>query len=87
MLPTARHVVSTASTMGNPYLDQSQRQKDNALLLLGMQAPRPDTKELLDKYSVTHLLVRPSDLPLMPEISHWFPTEVFRNNGYVLLAR
>jgi hypothetical protein len=87
MLPTARHVVSTASTMGNPYLDQSQRQKDNALLLLGMQAPRPDTKELLDKYSVTHLLVRPSDLPLMPEVSHWFPTEVFRNNGYVLLAR
>lgn len=87
MLVSARHVVSTASTMGNPYCDQRERQADNELLLLGMQAPRPGTESLLGKYGVTHLLVRPSDLSTMTDASRWFPTVVFRNDGYVLLAR
>lgn len=87
MLPTARHVVATASTMGNPYLDQSQRQADNALLLLGMQAPRPDTKALLDEYGVTHLLIRTTDQASMPEAVHWFTTVEFHNSIYVLRAR
>lgn len=87
MLPTARHVVATASTMGNPYLDQSQRQTDNALLLLGMQAPRPGTKALLDEYGVTNLLVRTEDQAAMPEAAHWFPKVEFHNAEYVLRAR
>lgn len=86
-LATARHLVSTTPSMGNPYMDQSGRQADNALLLQGMGAPRTDTKALLDKYGVTHLFIRPDDLTTLPEARRWFPTEVFRNNSYLLLAR
>ena len=87
LLPSARKVVATTRTMGNPYLDQAHRDRDRDLLLLGMQAPRADTGPLLDAYSTTHLLVRPGDLASMPEATRWFPKEVFRDLEYVLLAR
>ncbi|MBP8823007.1 MAG: hypothetical protein KBH07_05150 [Flavobacteriales bacterium] len=87
LLCTARHVVATASTMGNPYLDQRKREADNELLLQGMEQARTDTGPLLRAYKVSHLLVRPSELARMPEAPRWFPHEVFRNDSYILLAR
>lgn len=87
MLCTARHVVATASTMGNPYLDQGAREHGRALLLLGMAQVRPDTGPLLQAYGVTHLLVRPAELAGMPLAARWFPRQVFRNGEYVLMAR
>ncbi len=87
LLPSARKVVATVPNMGNPYLDQSQRTKDNDRLMQGMHQPGDDTRKLLDAYHVTHLLVRPGDLPAMQEAGRWFPVEVFRNEEYVLLAR
>ncbi len=87
MLCTARHVVATASTMGNPYLDQDAREHDRALLLLGLEQVLPDTGPLLQAYGVTHLLVRPAELARMPQAARWFPHEVYRNDHYVLRAR
>lgn len=87
MLCTARHVVATASTMGNPYLDQKQREQDNALLLEGLEQPRSDTGGLLAQYGVTHLLAQPAQLARMPLAARWFPHELFRNDKYVLLMR
>lgn len=87
VLPTARHVVATESTFGNPYVDQRQRETDNALLLQGMRAPRGDTRGLLEQYGVTNLLVSPEELEQMPLAHGWFPQQVFRNDGFVLLGR
>lgn len=87
MLPTGRHVVSTASTMGNPYLSHVERTKDAHQLLVGMHSARFDTDSLMAKYGVTHLLVRVSDQAELPLASHWFPRTIFRNEGYVLLGR
>lgn len=87
MLPTARHVVATEVTFGNPYVDQHERAEDNKRLLEGMREPLGDTQRLLDKYSVTNLLVTVDDLGRMPLAERWFPEEVFRNSGYVLLGR
>ena len=87
LLPSARKVVATVPNMGNPYLDQSQRNIDSDHLIQGMHQPQDDTRALLDAYKVTHLLVRPGDLSAMHEAGNWFTTEVFRNDEYVLLAR
>lgn len=87
LLPSARKVVATTPTMGNPYLDQSPRERDRDSLLLGMKEPRADTQQLMDKYSVTHLLIRPSDPSAMPEAARWFPTEVYRDEEHLLLGR
>jgi len=87
LLPSARKVVATTPTMGNPYLDQSYRDRDRDTLLMGMKEPRMSTPLLLDQYRTTHLLVRPADLPAMKEAARWFPTEVFRDEEYVLLTR
>lgn len=87
LLPSARKVVATVPNMGNPYLEQSQRNVDADHLMMGMRLPQQDTPELLDAYHVTHLLVDRGDLPAMSEARRWFPTEVFRNEEYVLLAR
>ena len=73
--------------MGNPYLDQSHRNRDRQLLMLGMLAPRPDTHKLLEAYTVTHLLAKTSELPLLKEAPHWFPKEVYHDSDFVLLAR
>ncbi|MFZ1689038.1 MAG: hypothetical protein WAU70_16575 [Flavobacteriales bacterium] len=87
LLPSARKVVATVPNMGNPYLDQSHRDRDRDLLLLGMLAPREDTQRLLDTFTVTHFLTETSDLPLWKEASRWFPKEVYHDGDYVLLAR
>lgn len=87
MLATARHVVATESTMGNPYLDHAQRERDNAELLQGMARSLPGTAGLMGKYGVTHLLVSPQELARMPKAVHWFPVRLFQNQQYVLLAR
>ena len=87
LLPSARKVVATVPNMGNPYLDQSPRERDRDSLLLGMKEPRADTRQLMDKYSVTHLLIRPSDLSAMPEAARWFPTEAYHDEEHLLLAR
>ena len=73
--------------MGNPYLDQRYRDHDRELLILGMKAPRADTEELLQRYAVTHFLLRSSDLPAMKEASRYFPDEALRVREFVLLAR
>jgi hypothetical protein len=87
LLPSARKVVATVPNMGNPYLDQTQRNVDNDHLMRGMHRAQNDTHALLDAYKVTHLLVRPTDLSAMHEAGQWFPNEVFRDEEYVLLAR
>lgn len=87
MLPAGRHVVATASTMGNPYMDQARRDADRDLLMKGMEQPMGGTAALLQQYQVSHLLVRPADLARLPGAARWFPHEVFRNSGYVLLSR
>jgi hypothetical protein len=87
MLPTARHVVATTSTMGNPYLDKEARQTANAMLFQAMRQPVAGTEEVLDRYRVSHLLVHPQELEHMPLARRWFPHEVYRNGGYILLAR
>lgn len=87
LLASARKVVATTRTMGNPYLDQRERQGDRDLLLLAMREPRTDTEALMTKYGVTHLLVRVTDPPTMPEIPKWFSTEVYRTEEFVLFAR
>lgn len=87
VLPSARHVVATASTMSNPYLDERRRLDDNEQLLDAMRSPRTGTAQRLEQYGVTHLLVRADGLAGMPEAKRWFPVEVFRNEAYVLLAR
>lgn len=87
MLPTARHVLVTEATFGNPYMDQVERTRDNGRLLEGMRHSLPDTPALLTKYKVTHLLIRPSDLGQMPLAKQWFPRELYANPGYILLGR
>lgn len=87
LLPSARKVVATTATMGNPYLDQRYRDHDRQILLLGMMTPRADTEEILQRYAVTHYLLRSTDLPAMKEASRYFPREVLRVREFVLLAR
>ncbi|MEO8068339.1 MAG: hypothetical protein ABI599_11655 [Flavobacteriales bacterium] len=87
LLPSARKVVATTPTMGNPYLDQSHRGVDRDSLMAGMRAPRSSTAVLMEKYKVTHFLVRTGDLATMPEASKWFHKEVFREGDVLLLAR
>lgn len=87
MLPTARHVVITASTFGNPYVDQHERATDGHRMLLGMQQPLNDTDGLVAKYGVTNLLITRDDLARMPLAKQWFPKELHGNARYVLLGR
>ncbi len=87
LLASAKKVVATTRTMGNPYLDQRERQDDRDHLLAAMRAPQPDTEALMAKYGVTHLLVKVTDPATMPEIPKWFPKEVYRTEEFLLLAR
>ncbi|MBK9420660.1 MAG: hypothetical protein IPN44_06365 [Flavobacteriales bacterium] len=87
LMPSARKAVATVCTMANPYVDLTPRTADRDSMMAGLRIERPDEEALLEKYDVTHLLVRTSDEAAMPLREKWFPIVVSRNERYVLFAR
>ncbi len=87
LMPSARKVVATMCTMADPYVDLVPRLAERDSMLEGLKAEGPDEEVLLEKYGVTHLLLRTTDEAGMPLREKWFPSVVLRNEGYVLFAR
>lgn len=87
LMPSARKAVATVCTMANPYVDLIPRTADRDSMMAGLRSERPDEESLLDRYDVTHLLVRTRDEAAMPLREKWFPNVVSRNERYVLFAR
>ena len=87
MMPSARKVLVTLSTMANPYVAHNERVLDRNALFEGLHGNDPRTEELLSKYGVTHLLLSTEQEQDLSQRATWFPTEVYRNERYVLFTR
>lgn len=87
VMASARKTVATDPSMANPYVPPEPRLKARETMLRGLAQEQANMAGLLDSYEVSHLLVRATDVPKMPELYRWFPRETHRNPSYVLFAR
>src|SRR6185436_797442 len=79
--------VATNASMANPYVPPVPRETARALMLGALERSDVRMHGTLDEYKVSHVLVRVSDIGRMSELRRWFPSELHRNDRYVLFAR